>query len=205
MKRRAEVHFEIRGIRIRAQYQQGFVSWLKDNVPPIFREYESHSESWIIKATEDHYEFAKRVYEALPRFFHVIEEDDRSPTEILFGWDRNWRIPKQDSKKSEEDFDWEYFWDEGYKDTHYSKNYRNPNEPTQSQDNNSIFSRGGLSFDAAFAILELPIGSNAAAVKNAYRRMAILWHPDRNQHRSDEANTKMQEINRAYEFLKSSR
>lgn len=59
-----------------------------------------------------------------------------------------------------------------------------------------------------YEILELDIGATADEVKEAYRDMAQVWHPDRfaNSPRlQQKALAKMKEINEAYDFLKSFR
>ena len=38
-------------------------------------------------------------------------------------------------------------------------------------------------------------------LKKAYRKMALEWHPDKNQHRMDEAEERFKEIRAAYETL----
>ncbi len=53
--------------------------------------------------------------------------------------------------------------------------------------------------------LGLEPGANAAEVKQAYRQLAMLWHPDRNGGSPEmlaTAERRMSEINAAYQFLK---
>lgn len=59
-----------------------------------------------------------------------------------------------------------------------------------------------------YRILELEPGATPAEVKQAYRDLAKIWHPDRfpNEPRVQEkAQEKLKEINRAYEQLKNCR
>src|SRR5947209_16043675 len=50
-----------------------------------------------------------------------------------------------------------------------------------------------------YQILEINENATQEEIKNAYRKLATKWHPDRNK--SPEATKKMQEINKAYEIL----
>ena len=62
----------------------------------------------------------------------------------------------------------------------------------------------GLSGD--FLALDLKPGANFDEVKHAYRELAKVWHPDRfgnDAKLKERANTKLGEINAAYERLKN--
>jgi len=50
-----------------------------------------------------------------------------------------------------------------------------------------------------YDILGVSKTASAAELKNAYRKLALQWHPDRNK--SPEAETKFKEINEAYQVL----
>lgn len=50
-----------------------------------------------------------------------------------------------------------------------------------------------------YKILDINPSSNIKQVKNAYKRQALRWHPDRNQ--NDDTTSKMQDINEAYLIL----
>ena len=52
----------------------------------------------------------------------------------------------------------------------------------------------------AYDILELQYGEPPEAIKKAYRRLALKYHPDRNKG-SKEAEEKFKKINNAYEYL----
>ena len=52
----------------------------------------------------------------------------------------------------------------------------------------------------AYTIIELEYGEKIDAVRKAFRRLALKYHPDRNGD-SSEATEKFKEINNAYEFL----
>eukprot|EP00404_Azadinium_spinosum_P052447 CAMPEP_0180759174 /NCGR_PEP_ID=MMETSP1038_2-20121128/35659_1 /TAXON_ID=632150 /ORGANISM="Azadinium spinosum, Strain 3D9" /LENGTH=193 /DNA_ID=CAMNT_0022793277 /DNA_START=68 /DNA_END=649 /DNA_ORIENTATION=- len=57
-------------------------------------------------------------------------------------------------------------------------------------------------FDKYFETLELPLTADAEDVKKAYKRLALLYHPDKNTTDSpEEATRKFQEVNEAYEAL----
>lgn len=50
-----------------------------------------------------------------------------------------------------------------------------------------------------YDVLEITKNATEEEIKKAYRRLSLLYHPDRNP--TPEANTKMQEINTAYQTL----
>lgn len=52
-----------------------------------------------------------------------------------------------------------------------------------------------------YATLELTKTATTQEVKQAYRKLALKWHPDKNLERKDEAEQKFKEINEAYEVL----
>ncbi len=52
----------------------------------------------------------------------------------------------------------------------------------------------------AYSILELKDGGSFEEIKKAYRRLALKYHPDRNQG-SEVAEEKFKKINNAYEYL----
>jgi len=56
-----------------------------------------------------------------------------------------------------------------------------------------------------YSILEIQKSATDADIKNAYRRLARLWHPDKNPHRREEADTKFKEIAEAYQVLSNKR
>jgi len=59
--------------------------------------------------------------------------------------------------------------------------------------------------DDDYRELELPPGATLAEVRNSYRELALLWHPDRRndgQGRMSRAHQKMTRINLAYERLR---
>jgi len=52
-----------------------------------------------------------------------------------------------------------------------------------------------------YEALEVPIGSDKATIKKAYRNLAKIWHPDKHPDNQEEAKIKFQEIARAFESL----
>ena len=55
--------------------------------------------------------------------------------------------------------------------------------------------------DKYYKILELDINASKDDIKRAYRRLAMKWHPDKNQDNKQEAEKQFKEISEAYEIL----
>lgn len=51
-----------------------------------------------------------------------------------------------------------------------------------------------------YAILDIPVTASLPEIKRAYRKLAMMWHPDK-QHNNAYATTKFNEIKEAYEVL----
>jgi len=52
-----------------------------------------------------------------------------------------------------------------------------------------------------YEILGVTKSASDAEIKSAYRKMALKWHPDKNQDKKEEAESKFKEINEAYQIL----
>ncbi|UOE51317.1 J domain-containing protein [Mucilaginibacter sp. SMC90] len=52
-----------------------------------------------------------------------------------------------------------------------------------------------------FDLLGIKSGATQEEIKKAYRKMIMLWHPDRNQHRITEAEEMSKKIIAAYSIL----
>jgi len=53
-----------------------------------------------------------------------------------------------------------------------------------------------------YGILGVPRNADATALKKAYRKLAMKWHPDKNPGNQAQAQAKFQEISEAYDALK---
>lgn len=58
-----------------------------------------------------------------------------------------------------------------------------------------------MNFDKYYKILELNNNADENEIKKAYKKLAIKWHPDKNQDDKDNAEKKFKEIAEAYEIL----
>ena len=52
-----------------------------------------------------------------------------------------------------------------------------------------------------YDVLEVSRDASDGELKKAYRRLALEWHPDKNQHRMEEAEERFKEVRAAYETL----
>lgn len=52
-----------------------------------------------------------------------------------------------------------------------------------------------------YAILGIPRDSDQDAIKKAYRKQALRWHPDKNAERKEEAEEKFKDVAEAYDVL----
>ncbi|KAK9866465.1 hypothetical protein WJX84_009080 [Apatococcus fuscideae] len=52
-----------------------------------------------------------------------------------------------------------------------------------------------------YAVLQVDQSADDAAIRSAYRKGALQWHPDKNQNRLEEADTRFKELQNAYEIL----
>jgi len=52
-----------------------------------------------------------------------------------------------------------------------------------------------------YEVLGVQKNASEADIKSAYRKLALKWHPDKNQDKKEEAETKFKEINEAYQVL----
>ena len=52
-----------------------------------------------------------------------------------------------------------------------------------------------------YNLLEVNEKSSDADIKKAYRKLALKWHPDKNQDKKEEAEKKFKQISEAYSIL----
>ncbi|GAB4841748.1 DnaJ protein erdj3b [Ancistrocladus abbreviatus] len=66
-----------------------------------------------------------------------------------------------------------------------------------------FYTLSAISGKSYYDILQVPKGASDDQIKRAYRKLALKYHPDKNQG-NEEANKKFAEINNAYEVLSDS-
>ena len=52
-----------------------------------------------------------------------------------------------------------------------------------------------------YEVLEISRDADEGAIKTAYRKLALRWHPDKNLENSEDAKKKFQIIQQAYDVL----
>ena len=52
-----------------------------------------------------------------------------------------------------------------------------------------------------YKVLGIQRSASSDEIKKAYRKLALKWHPDKNPDNPEEAQSKFQEINAAFEIL----
>ena len=55
--------------------------------------------------------------------------------------------------------------------------------------------------ETPYAILGIPTEASQSQIKKAFRQKMMEWHPDRNQHRAEQATTMTQKVIAAYTLL----
>ena len=55
-----------------------------------------------------------------------------------------------------------------------------------------------------YEALGVPVGTPKPEIKKVYRKLAMLWHPDKHPNNVEEAKAKFQAIQKAYESLMTS-
>jgi len=69
------------------------------------------------------------------------------------------------------------------------------------QQNLRFFTRGFASAADPYKLLGVSKSSSQEDIKKAYRKLALTWHPDRNQSNRVEAERKFKEFSEAYQTL----
>jgi DnaJ-domain-containing protein 1 len=89
-----------------------------------------------------------------------------------------------------------YLWDEG-----------RPKESTRGENSSTASAHSGCAkCDASFARLNIPIGATPQVIRQKYRDLCNVWHPDRFEHNErlrNEATKEFQEIQQAFEHINS--
>jgi len=79
----------------------------------------------------------------------------------------------------------------------YSNGFLKPNSTRKAQVVPKAVIRGH------YEMLGLPEGSPATEVRKAYRRLALIYHPDKNLDNSGESTDRFKSITEAYDVLSS--
>ena len=58
-----------------------------------------------------------------------------------------------------------------------------------------------MNHQKAFRILGIGNKSKEEDIKRAYKKLAVKWHPDKNQDKKEEAEAEFKQISEAYQFL----
>ncbi|EEH58856.1 uncharacterized protein MICPUCDRAFT_32190 [Micromonas pusilla CCMP1545] len=61
--------------------------------------------------------------------------------------------------------------------------------------------RGGGDEDDLYAVLGVPPDASADAIRKAYRKAAVKWHPDKNPGNQEQAESMFKRVAAAYEIL----
>jgi len=63
---------------------------------------------------------------------------------------------------------------------------------------------GGRTKECHYAVLGVEMDATDSEIRKAYRKSALTWHPDKNQHRVEEATERMKLVTEAYAVLSDS-
>ncbi len=93
---------------------------------------------------------------------------------------------------------------DGYKKYDTSNGFGNPNEWKKYFNSRMTLDEaiGVLEQRSPYDILGLEKNATQGMLKTAFRKLAMLWHPDKNQGNEQEATEKMKEILASYTILK---
>ncbi len=96
---------------------------------------------------------------------------------------------------------------DGYKTYDTSNGFGNTTEWKKSFNKRMSFDEatGILNSKSPHVILGVKETATASEIKSAYRKLAMKWHPDKNQGNEVEANEKMRDIIAAYTVLNKKR
>jgi DnaJ-domain-containing protein 1 len=89
----------------------------------------------------------------------------------------------------------------------YSGDEGRPKESTRGENSSTASAHSGCAkCGASFARLNIPIGATPQAIRQKYRDLCNVWHPDRWEHNErlrNETTKEFQEIQQAYEHINS--
>lgn len=123
----------------------------------------------------------QRAYENYIAYYRNLEQQYRA----VPGNERSYLDALEEQQRREEE------WREQRQQQQQQQESRRPRSRSRSPDNK----------EEAFAILGIPSTSSKIEIQKAYRRQALLLHPDKNRHNIEEATTRFQQLQAAMDEI----
>uniref|UniRef100_A0A6C0EZN9 J domain-containing protein n=1 Tax=viral metagenome TaxID=1070528 RepID=A0A6C0EZN9_9ZZZZ len=154
---------------------------------PAQRAYSPPRASGMMSATlarQRAYENYIAYYRNLEQQYRAVPGNERSYLDALEEQQRREQQRREQQRQEEE-------WQEQRQQRQQQQESRRPRSRSRSPDNK----------EEAFAILGIPSTSSKIEIQKAYRRQALLLHPDKNRHNIEEATTRFQQLQAAMDEI----